>query len=107
MLSILLAVVLVRAGWLNPVAPDFIRAEFKAWGYSDSLRKTVGALEWISAAALLMPPLRMIGCAVAIAITLGVLVTLSRQREFMRLEYPVVLMALVLLVVVDSLITRV
>ena len=102
-LAILLAAVLARAGGLNLTAPDFIRAEFRAWGYSDRLRMTVGILEWVSAATLLVPSLRVIGCAIAIAILLGVLFTLARQRELMRLEYPAVLLALVLLVVADTL----
>jgi uncharacterized membrane protein YphA (DoxX/SURF4 family) len=97
-LPILLAAVLAWAGCLNLAAPDFIREEFRAWGYSDQFRKAVGALEWIAAAALLIEPLRPIGCVIAIAIMLGVLVTLFRQRAFMRLEYPLVLLALLLLV---------
>lgn len=96
-LSILLAVVMARAGWLNLSAPDFIRAEFRAWGYSDRLRVAVGVLEWIAAATLLIPPLRLIGCGVAVVILLGVLATLWRHREFMRLEYPVVLLVVTLL----------
>ena len=97
-LPILLAAVLAWAGCLNLAAPEFIRAEFRAWGYSDRFRQMVGALEWIAAAALLLQPLRPIGCAIAIAIMLGVLVTLFWQRQFMRLEYPLVLMALLWLV---------
>src|SRR5258706_14184149 len=97
-LAILLAAVLARAGWLNLAAPDFIRAEFRAWGLSDRLRVTVGVLEWIAAAGILIPPLRLIGCSIAAAIMLGVLSTLLRQREFMRLEYPAVLLALLLLI---------
>lgn len=97
-LSILLASVLAWAGCLNLAGPNFIREEFKAWGYSDRLRILVGVLEWISAAALLIESLRLIGCAIAITIMLGVLVTLFRQRVFMRIEYPLVLLALLLLV---------
>lgn len=97
-LPVLLAVVLAWAGSLNLAAPDFIREEFRAWGYSDRLRILVGALEWIAAAALLIQPLRLIGCAIAATILAGVLVTLFRHRAFMRLEYPLVLLTLVLLV---------
>ena len=71
-LPILLAAVLAWAGCLNVAAPEFIRAEFKAWGFSDRFRQMVGVLEWIAAAALLLQPLRPVGCAIAIAIVLGV-----------------------------------
>jgi len=67
-------------------------------GYSDRFRQMVGVLEWIAAAAVLLQPLRPIGCAIAIAVMLGVLVTLFWQRQFMRLEYPLVLLALLWLV---------
>ncbi|WP_315832079.1 DoxX family protein [Bradyrhizobium prioriisuperbiae] len=96
-LSILLAVVMARAGWLNLTAPDFIRAEFRAWGYSERLRIGVGVLEWIAAAALLIPSLRPIGCAIAVIVLLGVIATLWRHREFMRVEYPALLLAVTLL----------
>ncbi len=99
MLAILLAAALAWAGCLNLTGPDFIRAEFKAWGFPDRLRIVVGALEWTAAAALLIPPLRLIGCVIAIGILLGVLATLFRQRQYLRLEYPLVLLSLVLMVV--------
>ncbi|OPY97036.1 hypothetical protein A5906_39895 [Bradyrhizobium sacchari] len=67
-LPILLAVVLAWAGSLNLAAPKFIREEFKEWGYSDRLRKLIGAMEWIAAAALLIQPIRLLSCAIAIAI---------------------------------------
>ena len=103
LLLVLIALLLARAGWLNLAAPDFIRAEFKAWGYSDRLRVTVGVLEWTAAAALLIPPSRLIGCAVAVAIIVGVLATLLWQREFKRLEYPAVLLVLILLIIANTL----
>jgi hypothetical protein len=102
-LPILLAAVLAWAGCLNLAAPDFIREEFKAWGYSDHFRKAIGALEWIAAAALLIERLRLIGCMIATTIMVGVLVTLFRQRESMRLEYPAVLLVLILLIIADAL----
>jgi uncharacterized membrane protein YphA (DoxX/SURF4 family) len=99
----LLAVVFIRAGWLNLFAPDFIRAEFKSWGYSDRLRIAVGATEWAAAIVLLIPSVRLIGCALAIVIILGVIVTFLRHREFMRLEYPAVLLSIILLVAAQTL----
>jgi DoxX-like protein len=94
--AVLLAVVLVWAGGLNIVAPDFIRSEFKGWGYPDWLRVGVGVTEWAAAVSLLFPATRSIGCALAVMVLLGVIVTFLRHGERMRLEYPLVLLALVL-----------
>lgn len=97
-LSVLLAAVLVWAGALNIVGPGFIRSEFRNWGYPDSLRIAVGLTEWAAALALLFPQTRLLGCALAAAVLIGVLWTFLRHGERMRMEYPLVLLALVLLV---------
>ncbi len=99
-LSVLLAATLAWAGCLNLAGPHFIRAEFKAWGYSDRLRIAAGALEWSAAVAVLFPTFRLIGCLIAAAVLLGVLFTLLRERAYMRLEYPLVLLVLVLIVAI-------
>lgn len=98
LVALLLALVLVWAGALNLVGPGFIRSEFKGWGYPDSLRIAVGLTEWAAALALLFPATRMAGCALAAAVLLGVVYTFLRHGERMRLEYPLVLLALVVIV---------
>ena len=95
-IAALLSIVLVWAGALNVFAPAFIRAEFKGWGYPDWLRVAVGLTEWAAAIALMIPAIRLGGCAVATAVLLGVVVTFLRDGQRMRLEYPLVLLALVL-----------
>lgn len=94
LLAWMLAAILVWAGALNVVGPGFIRAEFEAWGYPAWLRIAAGLAEWSAALALLFPPTRVLGCALAIAVLLGVLATLARYRQWMRLEYPLVMLFL-------------
>jgi|SRR5882724_7377487 len=101
-LLVLLTIILIRAGWLNLFGPDFIRAEFKDWGYSDRLRMAVGLTEWVAAIALLSSSLRLIGCVLAIVVMLGVIITFLRHREFMRLEYPTVLLVLISLIAAQA-----
>lgn len=90
----ILCIVFVRAGWLNLSAPSFIRVEFAGYGYSDRLRIAVGVIEWVAAGALLYSGTRLLGCVLAMLVLLGVLATFCRHREFGRLEYPLVLLAL-------------
>lgn len=95
-IAALLSVVLMWAGALNVFAPAFIRAEFSGWGYPDWLRVAVGLTEWAAAIALSFASMRLIGCALAAIVLFGVIVTFLRDGQRMRLEYPLVLLALVL-----------
>ncbi|MBR0869442.1 DoxX family protein [Bradyrhizobium tropiciagri] len=103
LLPILLSAVLIWAGGLNLAGPDFIREEFAKWGYSDGLRMSVGLAEWAAAIALIVVPFRMLGCALAAIILLGVIVTFARDRSLMRLEYPLVLLAIDMMIAVQTL----
>ena len=103
LLPILLSAVLIWAGALNLTGPGFIRAEFARWGYPDGLRIVVGVTEWAAAIALIFVPLRIIGCALAVIVLLGVAATFVRDRSLMKLEYPLVLLALTLVVAAQTL----
>ena len=103
LLPILLSAVLVWAGGLNLAGPDFIREEFAKWGYSDGFRISVGLAEWAAAIALIFVPFRILGCVLTTIILLGVVGTFVRDRSMMRLEYPLVLLALTLMVAAQTL----
>jgi uncharacterized membrane protein YphA (DoxX/SURF4 family) len=98
LLAWLLACIFVWAGALNIVGPKFIRDEFHSWHYPPWLRLAVGASEWLAAVLLIWPRFRLIGCLVGVIVLLGVIVTLLRARQLMRLEYPLVLLALAVLI---------
>jgi uncharacterized membrane protein YphA (DoxX/SURF4 family) len=98
LLAWLLACLFVWAGALNIIGPKFIRDEFDSWHYPSWLRMAAGATEWLAAFLLIWPHLRIIGCVVGILVLLGVILTLLRDRQLMRLEYPLVLLALTVLV---------
>jgi uncharacterized membrane protein YphA (DoxX/SURF4 family) len=93
-IAVLLALAFTWAAALNLTGPDFIRSEFDAWGYPKWLRPLVGLLELAAAAALLFPASRVFGATLGAAILVGVVTTLARDRAWMRLEYPLVLLAL-------------
>lgn len=96
LIVLLLSAVLIWAGGLNILAPGFIRDEFRGWGYPDWLRVGTGVTEWLAAVALVYSPLRLLGCGLALLVLIGVIVTFARTRQWMRMEYPLVLLALVL-----------
>src|SRR5437588_12783433 len=102
LLAWLLACLFVWAGALNIVGPKFIRDEFESWHYPPWLRLAAGAAEWLAAFLLIWPRFRLLGCLVGIILLLGVIFTLLRDRQLMRLEYPRVLLALPALVASSS-----
>ena len=98
LLAWLLACIFVWAGALNIVGPKFVRDEFGAWRYPAWLRVAAGLSEWLAAALLIWPRFRLIGCCVGAVVLVGVIITLLRDRQLMRLEYPLVLLALAVLI---------
>jgi len=91
---LLLALAFAFAATLNLSGPQFIRTSFDAWGYPTWLRLLVGVLELAAAVALLFPASRPFGATLGAVILVGVLATLARDRVWMRLEYPLFLLAL-------------
>lgn len=97
-LPLVLAAAMAIGAGLNLAAPGFIRAEFDRWGYPPLLRIAVGLAEALAAILLLVPATRGYGAALALAVLAGVVGTLARDRAWLRLEYPIVLVILALLV---------
>lgn len=98
-LAWVLVAVFAWAGALNLYGPSFVRAEFQRWGYPRGLRLAVGGAEWLAAVLLLWPASRFFGATVGLAILFGVVLSLGRTREWMRLEYPAVLITLCILLI--------
>lgn len=92
-LRTLLALALLWAGALNAAGPRFVRLEYADWGYPAWLRHAV-ALAEVAAAALLLSAAYRFGAALGLLVLAGVYVTLIRHRQWMRLEYPLVLGAI-------------
>jgi uncharacterized membrane protein YphA (DoxX/SURF4 family) len=94
LLSCTLAGIFLWSGWLSLFGPSFIAEEFRQWKYPDWLRVAVGVVEWIIAGMLLVQLLPRLAVLLATAILVAVVVTLVRDRQFMRLDLPVVLLAI-------------
>ncbi|MEW9586187.1 DoxX family protein [Paraburkholderia sp. DGU8] len=84
----------LSAGIVNLIGPSVIRAEFKKWGYPNWLRLVVALVELIGALSLLLPATRFIGASILLVVILGVIISFVRSREWMKMQYPLVLLFL-------------
>lgn len=98
LLSSLLAVVFAWAGCLNFFMPAFVRQEYENWRYPVWLGRLVGIAEWLTAAALITQFYPRAGLALGLMVLLGVIATLAKSSQWMRIEYPLVLAAASLIV---------
>ena len=89
-----LVLIFLSSAWLNFTGPGFVTAEFAHWGYPSWLRFAVGSAEVLASAALLTPPFRAWGAVLALAVLAGVVFSLSKTREWLRMEFPLLLAAL-------------
>jgi len=103
--AITLALVFAWAGGLNLYGPSFVRDEFRAMGLPDAARIGVGLAEWLAALLVIWPATRGLGLALMLAILAGVVYFLQRIKGGMRLEYPLVLAALVAVMLLTKITT--
>ena len=90
-----LAALFLWSGWLLLFGPDFIAEEFRKWKYPDWLRVTVGIAEWSIAAMLIVQFAPRCALLVAAAIMVAVVLTFVRDRQFKRLDMPLLVIALI------------
>ena len=89
-----LAALFLWSGWLLLFGPAFIAEEFRKWNYPDGLRVAVGVAEWSIAAMLIAQFAPRFAILLAIAIMVAVVVTFVKDRQFKRLDMPLLLIAL-------------
>lgn len=92
--NLIIAFAFLSAAIVNLAGPQAIRAEFAKWGYPDWLRVTVSAVELAGSVLLLMTRTQWLGALLLLVITLGILVSFARSKEWMRVQYPCVLLLL-------------
>ena len=89
-----LAAIFVGSAGLNLTGPDFVREEFEKWGYPSWLRFAVAAMEVAAAVLLGGPATRSLGALLALAILVAVVFSLGRTREWLRMQFPLLMGAL-------------
>ena len=89
-----LAGLFIWSGWLLLFGPSFIAEEFRKWKYPDWLRVAVGVAEWSIAGMLIVQFAPRLAILLATAIMLAVVFTFVTDKQFKRLDNPLLLLAL-------------
>jgi putative oxidoreductase len=100
LVTLFLALVCLRSGWLKVAGSAFWVRDFQRWGYPDWFRPVVGVAELASTALLLVPPLAAYGAALFAAVMVGAIFTHATHNEFSRLPFNLTLLCLSLVVLV-------
>jgi hypothetical protein len=89
-----LALILAGSAYLNLTRPDFVTEEFAHWGYPSWLPIAVGVAELLSAGALLFASTRDYGALLSLVVLAGVVFSLSKTQEWLRMQFPLLMAAL-------------
>lgn len=89
-----LAGLFLFSGWLLLFGPNYIAEEFRKWKYPDGLRVAVGVAEWSIAVMLIVQFAPRFAILSAAAIMVAVVFTFVKDRQFKRLDMPLLLIAL-------------
>ncbi|SAL13880.1 hypothetical protein AWB71_00448 [Caballeronia peredens] len=97
LVNIVVALAFLAAGVVNAIGPAPIRSEFEKWGYPAWLRLIVAAVEFGGAICMMLAETHRFGAVTLLIIVLGVLVSFIRSREWMRMQYPLMLLLLLII----------
>ncbi len=89
-----LAIIFAGSAGLNLAGPEFVREEFEKWNYPSWLRFAVAVMEFAAAALLLMEGTRVYGAILALAILASVIFSMTKTREWLRMQFPLLMAAL-------------
>ncbi len=97
--TLFLALVCLRSGWLKVSGNVFWVRDFHRWGYADWFRILVGIAELISMALLLIPRVAGYGAGLFAVVMLGAIFTHATHNEASRLPFNLLLLGLSLIIV--------
>ena len=98
-ITLFLALVCLRSGWLKVTGNVFWVRDFHRWGYADWFRILVGVAELASMVLLLIPRFASYGAGLFALVMLGAIFTHATHNEFSRLPFNFLLLGLSLIVV--------
>ena len=87
LITIFLALVCLRSGWLKVSGNMFWVRDFHRWGYPDWFRVVVGIAELSSTALLLVPRLASYGAGLFALVMVGAIFTHYTNNETSRLPF--------------------
>lgn len=97
-ITLLLALVCLRSGWLKVTGNVFWVRDFHRWGYPDRFRIVVGIAELTSMVLLLVPRFASYGASLFAAVMLGAIFTHYTHNETSRLPFNLFLLTLSLVI---------
>ena len=97
-ITLFLALVCLRSGWLKVTGNVFWVRDFHRWGYPDWFRIVVGFTELTAMALLLLPRFASYGASLFAAVMLGAIFTHSTHNETSRLPFNLLLLTLSLVI---------
>ena len=98
-ITLFLALVCLRSGWLKLTGNIFWVRDFHRWGYPDWFRLVVGITELTSLALLLVPRFASYGASLFAIVMLGAMFTHFTHHETSRLPFNLILLTLCLVIV--------
>jgi putative oxidoreductase len=97
-MTLLLALVCLRSGWLKLAGNIFWVRDFHRWGYPDWFRIVVGIVELTSLAFLIIPRFASYGASLFAVVMLGAIFTHATHSESSRLPFNFFLLTLSLII---------
>jgi uncharacterized membrane protein YphA (DoxX/SURF4 family) len=97
-ITLLLALVCLRSGWLKVTGNVFWVRDFQRWGYPDWFRIVVGIAELTSMVLLMVPRFASYGASLFAAVMLGAIFTHYTHNETSRLSFNLFLLTLSLVI---------
>ncbi|KQZ94128.1 hypothetical protein ASD64_04420 [Mesorhizobium sp. Root157] len=89
-----LAMIFAGSAGLNLAGPEFVREEFEKWSYPSWLRFAVACMEFAAAVLLAAAGTRAYGAILSLAILAAVIFSLAKTREWLRMQFPLLMGAL-------------
>ncbi|MGH9873521.1 MAG: DoxX family protein [Pyrinomonadaceae bacterium] len=98
-ITLFLALVCLRSGWLKVTGNIFWVRDFHRWNYPDWFRILVGIAELISMLLLLIPRFASYGACLFALVMLGAIFTHATHHEVSRLPFNFLLLTLSLVII--------
>ena len=98
MITLFLALICLRSGWLKVTGNIFWVRDFHRWGYPDWFRIVVGIAELTSMLLLLAPRFAGYGASLFVVVMLGAIYTHATHNESSRLPFNLFLLTLSLII---------
>jgi uncharacterized membrane protein YphA (DoxX/SURF4 family) len=98
-ITLFLALVCLRSGWLKVTGNISWVRDFHRWGYPDWFRIVVGIAELSSMALLLLPRCAAYGASLFAIVMLGAIATHATHNEASRLPFNCLLLGVSLIII--------